>query len=746
TAARLQAAASPGGILVDETTYRATERAVGYGEAGPVEAKGKAAPIAVWEALEAKSRFGVDVRQLGGTQLVGRGDELDALGAALTRARREHEPQLVTLVGVPGIGKSRLVWELFQRVDSEPEITLWRQGRSLPYGEGVSFWALGEMVKAQAGVLETDEAERTEAKLRETVAGVVADPADAHWLESHLRPLVGLESPVDVGAGRRDEAFAAWRRFLEALAEQRPLVLVFEDLHWADDALLDFVDYLVEWAGGVPLLVVGTARPELLARRPGWGGGKPNALTLSLSPLSDDETAELVHALLERSVLDADVQQTLLERAGGNPLYAEEFVRMLGERGTDELPLPETVQGLIAARLDGLSTEEKSLLQAASVLGKVFWLGAATELAEIERRAAEERLHALERKEFLRRERRSSVAGEAEYAFRHLLVRDVAYGQIPRGARADKHRMAARWIESLGRPEDHAEMLAHHYLQALELSLAAGQPVADIAEAARNALKEAGDRASSLNSFGAAVRFYEEALALGAFGEVDRADVLFRRARALHLAAGEGRDEALEGARDALLAIGDLERAAEADALLAELWWLRGSRDRSREHLDRARSLVDGLPPSAAKAHVLSQVARFHALAGRRAKAINAGEEAHAMAEALGLQELQAHALDNVGIAKMNLDDPAAHDYFERSIEIALGVRSPEAARAYNTLGVYAWQLGDFRRACALIDEAVAVGEKLGNESIASFGRALQTFQLFENGEWDEGLRRADIF
>jgi predicted ATPase len=230
--------------------------------------------------------------------------------------------------------------------------------------------------------------------------------------------------------------------------------------------------------------VAGTARPELLSRRPGWGGGKPNALTLSLSPLSDGETAELVHALLERSVLAAEVQQTLLERAGGNPLYAEEFVRMLSERGEDELPVPETVQGLIAARLDGLSPEEKALLQAVSVLGKVFWLGAATELAEIERWSAEERLHSLERKEFLRRERRSSVAGEVEYAFRHLLVRDVAYGQIPRGVRADKHRVAARWIESLGRPEDHAEMLAHHYLLALELSRAAGQPTADIAEAA----------------------------------------------------------------------------------------------------------------------------------------------------------------------------------------------------------------------------------------------------------------------
>ena len=357
TAARLQSAAPENGILVDETTFRATERAIEYGEqrADRGEGEGRAGS-ASGAALEPKAR----VRRRRAPDRHERrssaaSDELEALVGALDRARREREPQLVTLVGVPGIGKSRLVWELFQRLEQGPELVRWRQGRSLPYGEGVSFWALGEMVKAQAGILETDDAARTEEKLRETVAALVSDSADAQWLERHLRPLVGLETGGEAGADRRGEAFAAWRRFFEALAEQRPLVLVFEDLHFADDGLLDFVDHLVDWASGVPLLVVGTARPELLARRPGWGGGKPNALTLSLSPLSDDETARLVHALLERPLLDAAVQETLLERAAGNPLYAEEFVRMVEEHDpAEELPLPETVQGLIAARIDAL--------------------------------------------------------------------------------------------------------------------------------------------------------------------------------------------------------------------------------------------------------------------------------------------------------------------------------------------------------------------------------------------------------
>jgi hypothetical protein len=326
TAARIQAAAPANAILVGETTRRATRDVIDYRPAEPVDAKGKSAPVPAWTAVEARSPFGVDVRQHGGSPLVGRTRELDLLLAAFERAREERSPQLVTLVGVPGIGKSRLVWELFQALDRRPELVRWRQGRCLPYGR-LSFWALAEMVKSHAGILEDDEPEATTVKLAQAVAQVV--PTDeCTWVESHARALVGLDSeqPRD-----RSEAFTAWRRLLEGIAEQPPLVLVFEDLHWADDALLDFVDHLVDWAAGVPILVVCSARPELLERRPGWGGGKLNALVLALSPLGDTETARLLSAVLERAVLPADTQATLLERAGGNPLYAEQFARLYRE-------------------------------------------------------------------------------------------------------------------------------------------------------------------------------------------------------------------------------------------------------------------------------------------------------------------------------------------------------------------------------------------------------------------------------
>src|SRR4249920_729350 len=377
TAARLQSAAPVNGVITDETTYRATRHAIDYAETAPIEAKGKADPVPVWNAIAARSRFGVDVAHEARSELVGRERELGVVKDAFERARHERTPQLLTLVGVPGIGKSRLVYELQRIVDADPELVTWRQGRCLAYGDGVAFWAIAEVVKAQAGIHERDSEMEAAEKLRVAVDDAIDDASDARWVESHLRPLVGLETETGLGGDRRGEAFAAWRRFLEALSEQRPLVLVLEDLHWADEGLLDFVDELIDWLSGVPLLVVCSARPELLERRPGWSGGKLNASIIGLSPLSSEQTAVLISHVLERSLLPAEIQQALLERSEGNPLYAEQYAQLYLERGSaEDMPLPETLQGIVAARLDGLSAEEKAVLQDASVVGKVFWTGA----------------------------------------------------------------------------------------------------------------------------------------------------------------------------------------------------------------------------------------------------------------------------------------------------------------------------------------------------------------------------------
>ena len=444
----------------------------------PLEVKGKAAPVPVWEVADARARIGADMGEPP-TPLVGRERERALLFSTFERARNESSTQLVTIAGVPGIGKSRLVGELFNELERQAELTNWRRGRSLPYGEGGALWAFGDMVKAQAGILESDPVPDAERKLHEAVAAVVADDAVV-WVEQRLRPLVGLSGET----GARDESFGAWRRFVEALAEQRPTVLVFEDVHWANDELLDFIDDLVGWVTDVPLLVVTTTRPELFDRRPDWGGGKRNALTISLAPLAGPDTARLLAALLNQTLLPAEQQQELLARAGGNPLYAEQFARMFLERGEVRGVLPETVQGIITARLDSLPQPEKALLLDAAVLGRTFWRSA------LDGEDVDVHLLALQRKEFIRRERRSAVAGESEYEFAHLLIRDVAYAQMPRVTRAERHARAARWVDSLAgdRGADLAELRAHHYLSALELFEAAGRDGSDLVSATVDAL------------------------------------------------------------------------------------------------------------------------------------------------------------------------------------------------------------------------------------------------------------------
>jgi class 3 adenylate cyclase/tetratricopeptide (TPR) repeat protein len=739
-AARLQAAAGVDAILVDQTTYRATERAIDYGEATPVQLKVTAGPESAWEVLAA--RLDLDLRQLG--PLVGRDRDLAALVAAVARVREERESQLVTLVGVPGIGKSRLVLELFGALEQEPELFSWLQGQSLPYGEGVSFWALAEIVKTQAGILESDDAESSAAKLVDAIESHIADPTEVVWLERHLRPLVGLQADQEL-SGTREEAFAAWRRFLEALAEPRPLVAVFEDLHFADEGLLDFVDYLAEWASGVPLLVLCTARPELIARRGGWGGGKVNSTTISLAGLSDDETAQLVHAILEQPLLEAELQATLIARAGGNPLYAEEFARLVGE-GKQLEELPVSVQGIIAARLDALPEDEKELIQDAAVVGKVFWLGALTQMAGHERGAAERGLHALERKEFLRRKRSSSVAGESEYSFGHLLVRDVAYGQIPRARRADKHRLAAEWIEALGRPDDQAELVVHHYLAALELTRAARQPVEELETLARRALWDAGERAETLNAFVPAKGYFKAALELWPLEDAERPRLLFAYGRTLAITEQAG-DELLREAVEALHDVDDRERAAEGVVLLAELALYRGDRTHADELLNWGAGLVQDAGDSRSKALVLSNLSRFRMLNDEYEEAIELGRQALELAERLGLEEIRAHALDNVGVARVNMGDAGGVADLERSIEIALAASSRECVRAYMNLGQAYWVLGDRARSARAEEEGLtAAAQRFGGMGITRGLRANMMENEFIAGRWDEAYRLADEF
>ena len=744
TAARLQGAAPVGSVIVDATTMRSAAGAIGFEPLDPVSAKGKQTPIPVWRASEARSRFGVDTDLRAETLFVGRDSELALLSETFARALREPSTQLVTVVGEPGLGKSRLVWEFREEIDRHPDLVRWRQGRCLPYGEGITFWALGEVVKAEAGVLETDSPAQALEKLSRAVAETVEDESERAWFTERLAPLVGAQDDV-AGVGR-EEAFSAWRRYLEALAAQRPTVLVLEDLHWADGALLDFVEHLLDWSAGVPLMVLATARPELHDARQAWGGGRRNSATVGLSPLSDDDTARLVAALLQRSVLSAETQIALLERAGGNPLYTEQFVRMHVDREDfGDVSLPETVQALIAARLDTLGPDLKALLHNASILGKVFWSGALATMGDRSREDVLAGVRDLVRREFVRPARVSSMRDQEEFSFWHVLVRDVAYEQIPRSARAAKHVHAAEWIEREAdeRVSDHAEILVHHYEQALELRRAAGDEIEQSLEPRlARFLILAGDRAMRLDMI-AAEASYRRALELSGDSSA-RAVPLIRLGEALQ---EQGRlpeaEQAYEEGLAALHAAGDERLTALGLLGLGRTLWRRGETGRARELTLEALPILERAPgPDLVFAY--GRAAAINALGGRSQEAIIWAEKGIALARELGIDDVVRH-LQMRGIGRVELGDPGGledlREALDLSLRLGLGI---ETGTSYLNLGELIAPFEDLFSSIELLDASLEFARRRGLTHHEMWTRSARLFHLYERGKWDELLQEAD--
>jgi class 3 adenylate cyclase/tetratricopeptide (TPR) repeat protein len=731
TASRLQGAAPVNGIAVSEATYRATERVFDWEPLQPVQVKGKGKPLSLWRPLVPRARFGSDVTRSHSTPLVGRDLEKPLLIGTFERSAQQRSCQLVTIVGEPGVGKSRLCAELFAYLDERPGLTRWRQGRCLSYGEGIAFWALGEIVKAECGILETDSPEEAEAKLKRALP---ADDPDRAWLQARLAPLVG--APAEPAS--QEESFTAWRRFCEGLGADGPAVLVFEDLHWADPALLGFLEHLADWAEGVPLLLLCTARPELHERHPGWAGGLRNATTINLAPLSDQETAQLVSALLERAVLPAEIQQALLERAGGNPLYAEEFVRLLTDRGVseDSAAVPESVQALIAARLDTITAERKSLLQDAAVIGKVFWAGALAEMGDRDAREVEQALHELARKELVRPSRSSSMQGDAEYGFWHLLVRDVCYQQIPRADRAARHRMAASWLERKAgdRVEDLADVLAHHSLQALELTRAAGQTdqAAELEAPALRFLMLAGERALNLDTVSARTSL-RRALELAPQGHPARARILALLARSEELSGGLSEAVRLyEEAIAAYSAAGDEARADEATLELSIAVLNAGDVARSESLLDGMLGRLEDQGPSELLARVYCSKQYHHQ------DDLTWAERALAITEQLDLPAVRIRALNMRGLARAaSFGDPRGIADLRASLALALEEQATrEANVAYVNL---AGSLALVNPAAALevADEGIGFASTRG---LSPNVRVIRQWALLRLGRWDELL------
>jgi class 3 adenylate cyclase/tetratricopeptide (TPR) repeat protein len=745
TASRLEAVAPPGGIVVDERTYLATRDAVVYADLDPVDVKGKVEPLPIWQPLEARSRHGVDVDRSHSTPFVGRDAELGVLVDAFDRTVKEDTVQLVTIIGEPGVGKSRLLNEFRESIDARPDLVWWRQGRCLPYGDGITFWALAEIVKAHAGILDSDTEAQAQAKLQAAVKPLFSDPSTVEWVRARLETLSGVGGVAD--GIEQTELFSAWSRFFEALAARNPLVIVVEDLHWADEAMLDFLEHITDWAVSSPILVVATARPELFSLRGSWGGGKRNATTVSLSPLNAEQAAVLLGALLETTVLDAAVQQAILDRSEGNPLYVTEFVRLADDKGLLRdaaaiagLSLPGSVQAVVAARLDLLPAEEKAALQAAAVVGKTFWVGALRSLRPTFSIA--ELVRNLIRRELIRPVRDSSMHAQQEYAFSHSVIRDVCYGQIPKEDRARLHEATAAWIDTVTGPQgtDTAELLAYHLGEAVSLS---SVPDPELELRSYQVHMQAGERARGLSTARAA-GYYRIAVEHAGSG-TDRGHALLELSDTMRLNEPDRvrplLDEALALFREA----SDVEGEATALSMLAGFLWWRGETSDAYAHGHIALELVKDLPASAAKARVMMTRASGFYLSGDAAAALEVIDQAAAVVAAAGTPADQVGFMYTRGGALVELGDPSGLDDLQAAAEMALDRNMTHAAvTALNNLATVVATARSTDEGLAAIDRGIDLCEERGAVAGTIWASFTKCEILVPAGRWDEVLEIAD--
>ncbi|HLV58142.1 MAG TPA: adenylate/guanylate cyclase domain-containing protein [Natronosporangium sp.] len=755
TAARLQAVAPSGGVLVCGHTQALTRDTVHYRAQPPVVLRGRSTPTEVWLALEAVQRSETEPDAL---PLVEREHELSLLVNALNRTVYEGVPQLVTIFGQAGIGKSRLVRELHRHARRLEPPPAWRVGHCPPFGEDVTYAGLAEIVKAEVGIRDTDPAESVRARLFEATRRV-CPPGEAERVARALGALVGLPDAADLPL---QEVQPAWRRFLVASAARRPTVLVFEDLHWADEPMLRFVELLAAAAKEVPLLVLTTARPELVDRDASWAGTITGSLTITLPPLRRSGIATLFGQLLGQASHAADLLQPLLELADGNPLYAQEYVRMLIERnaltrsGPPEpwdvsgLPTPDSVYTVIAHRLDLLEPADRAVLQAAAVVGVQFWRGAVAAALGWRPERVEHALRRLEQREFVSEQPDSSVLGDSEFRFRHVLVRDVCYQRLPRAERVARHERTAEWLEELaGAPDGElAEVLAHHWWTAYEIARTLGEPPPRTATAARRALYHAARRAYALHALDTAARHTGRALALGdppddsPAGPVARVDrlrlelldheIAFYRDQAGFL-TGDGPRQ-LATLAERLAAAGCGAEAARAWTLLGQAAWVRADRNTALANLERAVALFAHLPDTPEKVDAYAELGRLHMLDYERDPAVAAAETAAAIAQRLGLPEAQANARITVATARYDAGDPDALAELEQVRRWCLEARLLALPRATQNLANAVLEEGDWRRCVALMEERLP--EVPGAHRLAA-GYSAAALRAYATGDLD---------
>jgi class 3 adenylate cyclase/predicted ATPase len=655
TASRLQSVAPPGAVLVSESTMNASKAAVAFESVGAQELKGKTAPVAAYRALRViANRGGQQRSEALEAPFSGRDEELRLLKELLHATTRDQRARLATISGPAGIGKSRLTWEFEKYVDGVVETIYWHRGRSPAYGEGVTFWALGEMIRRRAELAESDDEATSRARIASTVAQHVTDAEERGWVEPALLTLLGLEPPP---AGGRDALFAAWRIFFERIADQGTTVLVFEDIQWADTGLLDFIEHLLEWSKGKPLFVIALTRPELYERRPGWGTGHRLATQMPLEPLPEAAMRQLLAGLAPG--LPEQAVQAILARADGIPLYAVETIRMLvadgrleatdaGYRPTTELhdlAVPETLRSLIASRLDGLDSTDRGLIQEGAVLGQRFTPAALAALSGVAPNDLEPRLRTLVRREFLELEADPRSPERGQYGFVQSLIREVAYGTLARRDRRARHLAAARYFETLA-DDELAGVLASHYLAAHEASEAG--PEADaLAVQARLALRGAAERAAALGGHEQALSYLTQALAVTSDPH-ERVTLLELAAESANASGGDV--PAQDYAREAI----DLHAGAGDEAARMRAVGLLGRILLDNGHLTEAVVLMEkALPAEGADgpdaAQVLANLSRAYMRTDQNQRAIDTADRALKVAEPLNLERIVVESFINKG-------------------------------------------------------------------------------------------------
>jgi class 3 adenylate cyclase/tetratricopeptide (TPR) repeat protein len=663
TASRIQAAAEPGCVLAGEATVRASSQAIAFAALDPLTLKGKEDQVPVWQALRVVAqRRGVGRSERVEPPFVGREGELRLLKDLLQATAREQRVRLVSVTGIAGIGKSRLAWEFLKYVDGLAETVFWHRGRSPAYGEGITFWALADMVRMRAGITEAEDPVQARTKLAASVAEFVSEPEERRWVEQGLAHLLGLaEAPV----GDREELFSAWRTFFERIAERGATVLVFEDLQWADAGLIDFIESIVEWSRTRAILVLTLSRPELLERRASWGAGQRHFTALHLEPLDAKAMVELLRGFVVG--LPDTVVEHVLQRAEGVPLYAVETIRMLVDReqlverdgvlevaGTlGTLEIPDTLHALIASRLDGVPPEERVLLQNAAVLGQTFAPPALAAVTGRDETGLAAPLRNLVRKELLVLNSDPRSPERGQYGFVQGLIREVAYGTLAKPERRAKHLAAARYFEALG-DDELVGVVATHYAEAYRTTPDGPEREA-LGGQARDWLARAGRRALALGSPEQARAHVEQALALtedpaekGAL--LDLAGEAATRASALEAAVAhlEAAIVAYQGASDAAAAGASAARLATALGRLARF-------SIAIARAEQALAEVGETGSDRIRAELAAAIAQLQTSSGEPESALDWSERALTLAERLDDMELLARAIGAKSGALFNL-------------------------------------------------------------------------------------------